>query len=237
MGAALGGILAVVAAARAGKPLHPRGAVVPARMELEGGAPEIGALGTEGAHDVTARFSRATGLPAPLPDLHGLALRWQGAAGDNDVLLASTGTGPRSRYVLLPRRRARDGALTSLMPFAGPDGPVLLGALPTARGDTWELAWARPRGPWLAFGALRLGADPSGAPDRDVRFDPVLHCPDGLSTYPWAAALRVYPYRWSRRFGGGQAAGTDRRRSGADGPRMVRRGPGAGRRTTDGTIR
>ena len=216
----LGGVLALVAAARSGKPLHPRGAVVAGRMELAGGVPELGSLGATGGLDVTVRFSRATGLPSPLPDIEGVALRWQGATGDNDVLLASTGTGPWTRYLLVPRRRAADGPLTSLMPFAGPAGPVLVGARPTARADAWQLEWARPRGPWRRFGELHLVAEPRHAGDQHVRFDPVRHCPDGLATYPWAAALRLNPYRWAQRFGRDRA---DAAPPAATGPRSRRR--------------
>ena len=196
-GVALGAVFAATALARRSKPLHPRGAVASARMELFGGVPELGSLGVAGHHDVLARFSRAVGLPAALPDVQGLALRWQGLGGPKDVLLASTGTGPWSRYLLTVRREPLDGAFTSIMPFAGPKGPVLLAAAPTGEPRTLTLRWAGPRGPWQTFGTLVWRATP--ATDSAVRFDPVEHCPDGLGTYPWTARLRRYAYRWSRR--------------------------------------
>ncbi|WP_127130141.1 hypothetical protein [Georgenia sp. SYP-B2076] len=204
-GAALGALFAAVALARRSRPLHPRGAVASARMELFGGVPDLGSLGVSGHRDVLARFSRAVGLPAALPDIQGLALRWQGLGGPNDVLLASTGTGPWSRYVLSARRSPLGGAFTSLMPFAGPNGPVLLAAEPTGEPRTLAMRWATPQGPWQPFGTLVWRAEP--ATDSAVRFDPVDHCPDGLGTYPWTARLRRYPYRWSRRAWPGPSTG------------------------------
>ncbi|RPF26674.1 hypothetical protein [Georgenia muralis] len=227
-GTALGAALAGVAALRGGRPLHPRGVVVPARLRLDGAGPALGGLGRAGTLDAVVRLSRAGGVPAPLPDIHGLAVRWSGTAGPNDLLLASTGTGPASRFLLVPRRSASGGALSSIMPFAGPAGPVLVAALPRdprrgpQTGDTaaptppsWRLVWAPPRGAWRTFGTLDLAASPNGGGDDDeLRFDPVEHCPDGLATYGWAAQLRIRPYQWSRRLGrrrgrSGQAAPTE----------------------------
>jgi hypothetical protein len=40
------------------------------------------------------RFSRAAGLPAPVPDVLGLALRLGAAGRQHDLLLATTGMRP-----------------------------------------------------------------------------------------------------------------------------------------------
>jgi hypothetical protein len=193
---ALGGGLAVVAALRRGRPLHPRGVVVTARMELAGAGAPLGVLGERASHVVTARFSRAAGLPTVLPDVQGLALRWRGRTGPNDLLLASTGTGPWSRYLLTARRHPLGGPFGSLMPFATDAGPVLVGAAPTGQARRLDLRWALAQGPWRPLGVLTWEEGPHV--DADLRFDPVRHCPDGLATYPWADHLRRYAYRWAR---------------------------------------
>lgn len=202
LGGLLGGPLAVVAALRRGRPLHPRGRVVPARLVLDGGAPELGpVLGRAAELDGVARVSRAMGLPEPRPDIGGLAVRWSGRDGPNDLLLAATGLSPVTRHVLALRRVALGGPLSTLMPFAGPRGPVEIAAVPSSDGVNreLELRWARPTGRWRTFGTLHLDLAGPVADRADLRFDPVAHCPDGLETYPWAAALRVPAYRWSRR--------------------------------------
>lgn len=198
-GLALGAALAGVAVLRRGRPLHPRGVVVPARLTVRQGPGWLGTLGRGDTHEVLARFSRAVGLPQGWPDIQGLALRWPGRSGPNDLLLASTGTGPWGRYLLTVRRRPLGGALGSLMPFATAAGPVVLSAQPTGEPRHLSLRWATPRGPWHTFGDLVW--DEAGTADAPVRFDPVRHCPDGLATYPWADRARRYAYRWARAAG------------------------------------
>lgn len=173
-GAALGAVLAGVAALRGGRPLHPRGVVVPARLRLDGAGPALGGLGRAGTLDAVVRLSRAVGVPPPLPDIQGLAVRWSGTAGPNDLLLASTGTGPAGRFVLVPRRSPSGGALSSIMPFAGPAGPVLVAALPP---DT-------RRGQGVHAGAAQAEAAPAGAaPARAVQ--------TGAATDPTPQAWRL----------------------------------------------
>src|SRR3954454_1606852 len=73
-GYAVGGLFAGVAAARHAKGLHPYRPACTARL-LGGGAPVAPAgaalLSRPGAHAPVLRFSRALGLPVPLPDLLG----------------------------------------------------------------------------------------------------------------------------------------------------------------------
>lgn len=178
-GAALGAVLAGVAALRGGRPLHPRGVVVPARLRLDGAGPALGSLGRAGTLDAVVRLSRAVGVPPPLPDIQGLAVRWSGKAGPNDLLLASTGTGPAGRFVLVPRRSPLGGALSSLMPFAGPAGPVLVAALPrdTRRGQD-----AHPGG--ATTGGAQAGGAPAGAA-------PARAAPTGDATAPAPQAWRL----------------------------------------------
>lgn len=188
-----------LAAARpAGKPLHPRGSVVQGRLHRFGAAPATGVrwLDEPGQDAVLARVSRAVGLPAALPDIHGLALRVPGEQGPGDLLLASTGLGRLTRFVLSATHGPGGRPMTTLLPYRTPTGPVLLGAR-LAGPSRWELAVASPWGSWRRFADLELDQEPGR--DQAVSFDPVRHEVPGLRTYPWVRLLREPSYRTARR--------------------------------------
>jgi len=220
LAAALGGRVlaaatAAVAAVRpAAKPLHPRGSVDRARLVRRGAAEErSGAawIDQPGTDQVLVRRSRAIGLPPPLPDIHGLAVRVPAADGGyGDLLLATTGLGRVTRFLLTFAATPEGRPMTTLLPYRSPTGPVLVAARHRSE-DVLELAWARPRGPWRPFAELRLpprgveaGADRSGdpdaaAPDARVSFDPVRHELPGLTYDGWVRRLREPAYRTARR--------------------------------------
>jgi hypothetical protein len=196
-GHSLAGAARLVAAVRAApKPLHPRGTTWSAELVRRGGSttgvPWFDEPGTEQA---LVRRSRAIGLPATWPDVHGLAIRaGRDDGGVTDVLLASTGWGPLGRFVLHPGRRPESMFFGSLLPYRSRFGPVLLGALP--RDETaWDLTWAAGRGPWTPFARLLLHEQ---LPERDISFDAVLNRPAGLEQYGAAARLRLPAYRAAR---------------------------------------
>lgn len=210
---AAGGLLSAatagVAALRpAAKPLHPRGELRHARIYRSGSREPTGVawLDEPGQEDVVVRLSRAVGLPGRLPDIHGLAIRVPSGDGYGDLLLATTGTGRLSRFVLLPSRNARSRPMTTLLPYEAPSGPLLLGAVATGV-EVFELSWARPSGDWQAFGVLRLS--PVG-PAESVSFDPVRHRLPGLEQYAAVERLREPAYHRARRSRHGHQ---DRRRS------------------------
>jgi hypothetical protein len=102
--------------------------------------------------------------------------------------------------VLLPTRRHGLRAYTSLFPYKTLAGPLLLAAIPTADSpQQYELAYARPTGPWLPFGTLQVTQTTYRGHDLDLSFDPVLNVVPGLETYHWAAQLRRFSYAASRR--------------------------------------
>jgi hypothetical protein len=173
------------------------------------------------AAPVTARVSRSAGVPDGLPDIVGLAVRIhhpQAAPSPStfsDILLSSTGWSFPGRFALVPRLSASRAPLTTMMPYKGDDGPVLLGArtlspsrLPSSlRGferslgaSTWQLGlyFATPRGPWQHFATLTLTLTPE-AEERNLRFDAVLHPLAGAGTYDWARKVREPSYALSRR--------------------------------------
>lgn len=185
------------------KPLHPEGTLRRATITRTGGPVRCGvAWIDEAGHDeALVRISRAIGLPARLPDIHGLALRVDPDGTPADLLLASTGLGRLTRFVLTASNRPTSRPLTSLLPYRSPRGPLLVAAVPESE-RTFDLSWAGPIGPWHRFGRLELG-EPCGD-DLSVSFDPVLNQIPGLSQYGWVTRLREPAY-WTARERSGRA--------------------------------
>ncbi len=205
VGLVLGGVFFLFAKARAGsrKALHPRGRVVPGVLRRQSSSPASGVawLDEVATDQVLVRFSRSIGLPTPLPDILGLALRVPSVEGrPGDLLLASTGIGRVGRFLLRPARRYADATYSCLFPYRTTSGPVLLAAFPTAdRVGQLTLAWSRPTGTWLPFATLEVATASLDGTDPEVSFDPVLNVVPGLAPYGWAAELRQYAYGASRR--------------------------------------
>jgi hypothetical protein len=213
-GAGLRALVAVVRTLRtAPRPLHPLGVVRHGTLVLDapdgpdaGAAPGARELGAPLVAPVAARVSRSVGLPAPLPDVIGVAVRWTVDGHPQDLLLSSTGLGRATRFLLAPRRRPLGGAFGTLMPFLDSGGrPVLLAAVPAPGADPSArdgldliLLSARPGGGWQRCGRLVCPARPDDTDDPALRFDPVLHVPGTLRVPRWAARLRVPSYREAR---------------------------------------
>jgi hypothetical protein len=120
-------------------------------------------------HHGVVRLSRAIGLPPPLPDGEGLALRLPGLGAGGaplDLLVNSAW-----RYVFAPAALAP--AWSALLPHHTASGArVLLGARPHAGGFT--LLVASPLGPWRPWGELALGPEVP----QEIAFDPTVGADD-----------------------------------------------------------
>jgi hypothetical protein len=179
------------------KPLHPDGEVRAATVERLGSTPPgtgVPFLDLAGTTPALVRISRGVGLPAALPDVDGLAIRLDLDEGPADVLLAATGTGRVTRYLLTPRRWGRPGPMTTLLPYRSPRGALEIAAFPDGE-RTYELRWALGTGPWRTFALLRLG---TVVGHEGPSFDPVLHPLPGLEQYGWVTRLREPAYRTAR---------------------------------------
>jgi hypothetical protein len=201
-GHALAWGLGTVARLRRGKPLHPRGDISRAVLEVTDPVPGAGAfLGSHGIHEGLGRRATAMGLPSPLPDIDGLALRLVVEGRDADLLLASTGTGRWTQHVLLPHRSGARVPLTTLFPFETGAGRVVLGLFPTSDdggSPDYDVRASVSSGPWRPLGHLTLVAVP--AEDQPtLRFDPVRNTPPGLATHPLVVRLRDPAYVAARR--------------------------------------
>ena len=197
-----GGVLALatrlVASRPAAKPLHPRGHLVRAELRRDGGqATGSPWLDGAGRDQVLVRHSRAVGFPGWLPDVHGLAIRVPlGEDRVGDLLLATTGHGRVTRFLLAPAWRLRGRTLTTLLPYRTPGGPVVIGARATDERH-YVLAWAPAGGGWRPFGELTVAA--TSGPDPVVSFDPVRNQLPGLDNYGWVRRLREPAYLTARR--------------------------------------
>lgn len=200
-GAVLRAATAGIAAVRpTAKPLHPRGRVTAGTLRRFGGTAPTGAewLDASGSTEVVVRESRALGLPAPWPDIFGLAIRIPADDGYGDVLFASTGLGTLTRFTLTPALAPSGRPMTTLLPYRSPTGPVMLSA--AYRDDlTVRLAWAAPTGAWHPFAELSLHRDLTTPTDAPVSFDPVQNVPPGLQSYEWVRRLREPAYAAARR--------------------------------------
>jgi hypothetical protein len=156
-------------------------------------------LDEPGEDQVLVRRSRSVGLPAPAPDVFGLAVRVP-TEGDayGDLLFASTGRGPLSRFVFTPTWAPDRRMMTTLLPYRTPAGAVLLAARHRT-DEILELSWARGSGSWHSFASLRLGDESLDDPDAAVSFDPVRNTLPGLEVYDWVRRLREPSYRSARR--------------------------------------
>ena len=210
--------LGAVARWRHGKPMHPRGAVLDAMLERRGGTPPLGVpwLDAVGTEPVLVRMSRGAGLPAPLPDVLGLAVRLTDDGGAPvDLLLSSAGRGPLTRLFPVPRI---DAATTygSIMAFRSAVGSVRVAALPDSAGIpsepeplaeaaaqqavTFTLAAAVGTGEWRPFARLRA-TGPRRTLDPGIRFDPVGNAPPGLAATGPMARFRAPSYETARVLG------------------------------------
>ncbi|MET0933238.1 MAG: hypothetical protein ABWX56_05955 [Mycetocola sp.] len=197
------------------RPIHPHGVALEGTIRfLTGSAPTgLSCFDDPASAEmaVTARTSRSLGVPAPLPDVIGLALRLDFPTGTGDVVFASTGFGVPSRFWLAVQRSPSRARLTTLFPYRSARGPVLLAArtidpedLPTAPSDlaaalertTWRLRLysATPGGHWHPFAVVELGRSADQDLDTPVRFDPMRNPLPGSNWYPWERRLREPSY-------------------------------------------
>jgi hypothetical protein len=197
-GAAIAVGLGAVAALRRAKPVHPVGRVGAGELEVTSPRPEfrVPLLATRDTHRCTVRFSRTIGLPAPLPDVEGLAVRLEEPMAD--LLFASTGTGTLTRFVLEVRRPDQHGAQTTFLPVATDSGALLLRMTPLDQSDPplmWELSAAHVGAEWKPVGVLRV----AWGTDKPMRFDPVENVLPGTRQYPLVRVLREPSYLLARR--------------------------------------
>lgn len=222
-GYAVGGALAALAHLRGGKAVHPHGAAHEGRLVIDGapGAPAASSLlSTPAEHRAVVRFSRSLGLPRPLPDLLGVALRVLDAYGPGrhqDLLMVSSADYPVVHHVFLPAGDVQQRPYSSSLPYRAGDRTFIVGVRPVAgsprpeggdeldrldraarTGDLrFELVIAAPFGRFARVGVLHVGARLDGGLDA-LRFNP-FNSGGGLEPVGALNRLRDYAYPLSQR--------------------------------------
>jgi hypothetical protein len=193
-----GALFAALSGLRGKRFVHPDGLGFEAVLDVPRAQPryaDVPFLARPGRHRAVVRASRALGLPEPLVDWLGLAVRLldvHGPGRHQDLLLISSADRPVLHHLLLPAPRGffRQSFSSSLVYRVG-DAVRLAGLVPesrpprepgdplreldraAARGDArFSLALAPLAGRWAPVGELSLGARLPAGVTEDLRFNP-----------------------------------------------------------------
>ena len=220
-----------LAALRNRRSLHPMGIGyqgwlrVPNEWPPRPGVPLFQAGAT---HQALLRFSRGAGLPEPLPDALGVAIKLPDAHGpgaDQDLLLTSSTDRPLLRRLLFPARSFVHGAFSTALPYdlghervvlllvpvhtcAGPsaggeDHRPVGGALAelravAANGLELELRTAKSMGRSQPLATVTVGPPLPADQTEVLRFNPWTTGP-GIHPSGWLNLLRDAAYQASQR--------------------------------------
>lgn len=172
---------------RGERAIHGRGQALTATVDVPGGAGTGAPLLDEpGTYEAVVRLSRSAGLPLPLPDVLGLAVRVLDAHGPGrhqDLLLDSAGPEPLRRRWPWPGRDFARVTYSSLLPYDVGGDRVVLGARAVADGPvrdltalpqplSFQLLVAPPHGPWRPVARLTTTGVLPAPEGRRLRFRP-----------------------------------------------------------------
>jgi hypothetical protein len=135
LGKATGLVFRPLSALRRAKSVHPHGLVFEATLMIDGAADASSAplLSVPAEHPAIIRFSRSAGLPRPLPDVVGAAIRIPGPHGPRrpqDFLLVTSIDRPVMHHLLVPVLDAQQLSYSSLLPYRVGDDLLLVGLEP-----------------------------------------------------------------------------------------------------------
>jgi hypothetical protein len=247
-GVVVGGVLAVVAALRRSKPVHPAGAAYEARLRVAeaAAAPRAATLlSTPAEHRAVVRFSRSLGLPQPIADLLGISIRIVDAYGlgrHQDFLVVTSSDIPVLHRIFLPARDPQQRPYSSVLPYRAGRELFLVGMLPradsprpagrdeldrirraAATGDLrFDLATAAPGRRFTAVAEMRIGA-PLPADADALRFNP-FNSGGGLRPAGFLNAMRRYAYPISQAAWRRARPGAARAQDAAE--QLIAHGPG-----------
>ena len=123
---------------RGAKIAHPAGSVYEAVLRVDGGAhvPSGAALlATPAEHRAVVRFSRSLGLPPPLPDLFGIAIRLpevHGQGRHQDFLIVTSVDAPLLHHIFIPVADPQQAPYSCSLPYRAGDERILVGVQPVS---------------------------------------------------------------------------------------------------------
>ncbi|WP_395575819.1 phosphodiesterase [Streptomyces sp. BK79] len=209
-----------VARWRSAPALHPYGVLCTGTLTVTGRADAswgVPWLDRPGSYAATVRWSRALGLPRPLPDGLGLAVRVEdtdGLGNALDLLFTSSRRGRLGRHLPLARPNALKGPYSTLLSYRVGERDRVLAAFPVGpTGDALPTLWqelvrrpvrfdlraAAPDEPWTTFASLSLGAVHAAPATSTVSYDPYARSLPGLRPTGRLRRLRDAAYAGSRR--------------------------------------
>jgi hypothetical protein len=191
---------------RGARIFHPDGDAFAATLSVPGGI-RTGAplFDNRGEYRAIARLSRGVGLPEPLPDTIGLAVRICDAHGPGrhqDFLMNTSVDAPVLHHLILPGI-APQQSYSSVLAYRIGERLRLVGALPRGAG-AFDLALAPLAGRFAGIGRLSLGEKLSDSGSEALRFNP-WHCGGGIRPVGPFQKWRRAAYRGSQE-GRGAAA-------------------------------
>ena len=161
--------------------LHPNGQAYEAQFVVRDGAGRTGSdlFDEPGTRDAIVRFSRGAGLPEPLPDILGIAIRVidaHGPGAHQDFLLVTSADIPVAHHALLPGTSYFDRTFSSILVYSVGGQMRLVGAQPlsvapagvgtglaaiasaAARGNlVYDVSLAAPFGRFAPVAQLEVG--------------------------------------------------------------------------------
>jgi hypothetical protein len=218
----------LLAGLRRRRSLHPTGTGYHAWFRVDDGRPAVPLFRSGAAQPALLRFSRAAGLPDPLPDALGVAVKLPDAYGpgaDQDLLLTSSIDRPLLRRLLFPATSFVRGAFSSALPYQLGDQRVVLLLVPAlpdggrtssqvvrrrggalaeldaaiaAGGLQFQLRTAGSFGPSQPLATLTTGLPLPAEQTEQLRFNPWTTGP-GIRPSGWLNLLRDTAYRASQR--------------------------------------
>jgi len=216
-GPAVAAAFSALAALRRKRSLHPIGIGYQGRLQVPihvPARPGVPLFQAGAAHAALLRFSRGAGLPEPLPDALGVAIKLPDAHGpgaDQDLLLTSSSDRPLLRRLLFPARSFLRGAFSTALPYELGSERIVLLLVPTRAGGGRSSDHAGYRRSGGAVGELRAAA-PDGLrfelrtattfgrsrPLATVTTDAPLTADqtDALRFNPWTTGPGIRPSGW-----------------------------------------
>jgi hypothetical protein len=188
---AAGGLFGAISALRQSRSLHPKGVVFEATLTI----PERAGQGAPLLHEpgektAVVRLSKSVGLPAGVPDLLGLTIRFVDAHGPGrhqDFMLITSGDGPVAHHLMVPALSFFSLPYSSVLPYDIAGDTRLVGALQATdrpgQGRDFEqlldtpdkrfqLALSPLRGRWSPIGELALHGRVPQPQAEKIRFNP-----------------------------------------------------------------